>query len=955
MGHDDQTIAAAGERVNDLSSASLAGPSMRLAQALVGDLSYDELAQAAVDAIPGEFGADAQVLGAMLCTVDTAAHTLHALAFTHGPNREAIERALAGRPVRALAGDYRREANLVERAVTHRAVEQGVRLKEVFAGVVPDAAADALERALGWRGGLVVPMPVQGRNVGVLVYALAKHVAQVSADEREQMLRIAQFIALALEQARLFDLERRRASEAAALQTVLHRLATAENPRAVLDEVLSAAEGLLGADCAAVLAAPDRAGEQPWRVTRGARSEFVERMDPPSPGRGLAGRAMAAGQPVLIERFGADPAFPPDDFPLLLAEGVRSALAAPLLRPREQEGGANEPSLAFGALVLGCRSPRRFGPEDVNLATTLAQYAAVALERDRLLALERLRAEELQATFQAVGEAIALYDRDGKPLRINRALERMLGMRFAAYVAMTPEERGRRFAISTLDGERLPFTQLPVVRAMRGERVQLQVRITRQDGRGGTLESEVIATPLRGRGVVLVMRDIGHELRRRRELEALIASGKQVSAEIDQSAVLRAIAAAAAETVQARGAAVAVVEAGDMDGSQREDHQGEDDQHHGAQQDSQRGERLVFREWYRDHAWQLVGEARQPWEGVSGRALATGEVQVLTPSAETTEAEQDQLAADLPPTDRQGGVLALPISSRQRVLAVVVLLGKQDGSSFDDDDVRVLRAFSEQAATALENARLFEEERRARQQLEEAQEQGQIFLSFIAHELKTPLTNVLGFAQLAEKFVRTVAATAPEQGARGLNAVQKILDNTRRLQRLVDDLQEAFRIGSGRFTPRPERCDLTMLARQAVEEQQAVSEQHQIIIQAPEEPIIGRWEGERLRQLLTNLLTNAVKYSPEGGPVTVTLRPRRSSVVLTVADHGLGVPRQDLPALFQPYSRLHRSRGIRGTGLGLYIVKGIVEAHGGSVRAESAGEGKGTTFTIVLPLGGEEG
>ena len=956
---------ARGGTVADEGRPATERPSAGLVQALLGPLEYQALAQAAVNALPGEFPPADGVLGALLCTVEPEAHLIQGLAFTRGEHQGDIDALLGGRPLWRFGGDYRHQANLIQQVAVQGRPIGSRRLADFLAPGFDPAAVERLERLIGWQGGLAVPIPVQQRGIGVLLYALRKPPEEVGAAEREHLEQVAHLIGLALEQARLYEREHWRAREMAAVQRVLQRLSTADDAQAVLDEILTAAFDVLGADYAGVNTVPTRPGEQRWGVRRGYRSEPEVQATRYPPGTGFAGRAMATKAPVVAELFGEDANFPPEEFPVHVAEGMQSGLGVPLLRPAE--GGRAGAAEAFGALTLGFRTRRHFRADQLALAGSLAQHAAVALERARLLAVERRRAAELEATFQTVEEAMALYDRAGRPVRINQAMARLLGTPNEQALGLSPEERAHRLHATGLDGTPIPADQLPIPRALRGETVRALLRLQPAGEGGEAIDCEAIATPLRQRqladgdvgdgGAVLVLRNIGPELRRRHELEALIAAGRQVSAEIDPSAVLRAIAAAATETVQAGGAAVAVVE-------------------EVAEPDGQSGSRLVYRESYHDHTWQLVGQERRPWEGLAGRALATGQVQVANPpasapppvaapaaggepaAASADGAARQEALIDIPAPDRARAVIAVPIRSRGQVLAVVVLLGKPEGRPFDDEDARVLRAFAEQAATALENARLYAGERRARQELEQAQEQGQAFLSLVAHELKTPLTNIQGYAQLVDRFTRRPPAK-PAEGTRGpavdptervLNAAQKIVDNTRRLQTLVEDLQEAFRLGSGRFPMRRERMDLGVLARQVVEEQQAVAERHQLSVSVPAQPVEGEWDADRLRQMLTNLVSNAVKYSPEGGPVKVALRRRKGQAVLTVADQGLGVPREAMDALFQPYSRLHRSRSIKGTGLGLYIVKGIVEAHGGRVAAASAGENAGATFTVTLPL-----
>jgi signal transduction histidine kinase len=300
------------------------------------------------------------------------------------------------------------------------------------------------------------------------------------------------------------------------------------------------------------------------------------------------------------------------------------------------------------------------------------------------------------------------------------------------------------------------------------------------------------------------------------------------------------------------------------------------------------------------------------------------------------------------------GGMAIPLTAQQRSVGVVLLaLGKEVTALTEAEQTRMTNV-ANVVGLALEQARLYEEERRARRALEQAQEQGQTFLRIVAHDLKTPLTNILGYAQLAQRLRRRepapAASTPNDADDRVRAACDKIVENCRRLHRLVDDLQEAFRLGSGRFEVQRKPIDLVALTRLVVDEQRAADPEHTFALSAPAQPLIGQWDAERLQQMVANLVSNAVRYSPAGGPITITVQRRGAAALLSVTDKGMGIPKDDLPVLFQPYSRGHQSHAIKGTGLGLYIVKGIVEAHGGRVRADSPGEGAGATFTVMLPL-----
>lgn len=230
----------------------------------------------------------------------------------------------------------------------------------------------------------------------------------------------------------------------------------------------------------------------------------------------------------------------------------------------------------------------------------------------------------------------------------------------------------------------------------------------------------------------------------------------------------------------------------------------------------------------------------------------------------------------------------------------------------------------------------------AKERLEEEQRQREEFVSMIAHELSQPLTNISTSAQLLGR-----ERTPPEFKER---ARTTIVAETRRLTRLVQDLFDATRLAAGRFEVYPAACDLAEIAREQVEAARSKSERHTILLQAPEGVFTSLCDRDRVAQVLSNLITNAIKYTPEG-TVRVHLRTEESYALMTVHDQGPGIPQDRLEAIFEPNVRLvgAGSSKAKGSGLGLYIAKGIIEAHGGRIWAENA-EGGGAAFTMRLPL-----
>lgn len=222
-------------------------------------------------------------------------------------------------------------------------------------------------------------------------------------------------------------------------------------------------------------------------------------------------------------------------------------------------------------------------------------------------------------------------------------------------------------------------------------------------------------------------------------------------------------------------------------------------------------------------------------------------------------------------------------------------------------------------------------ERRAVERLQ------QEFLEVTSHELRTPLTGIRANAQLMQR-----------RAVYNERAVAAIIAQADTLQRLTDDLQLASRIQGDRLTLVPDQTDLVTAARAAVESFGA--DESVIRVEAPAEPLIVSADQYRLGQVVTNLLTNAMKYSPEGSEIIVRVAPHVGEARVSVVDHGVGIPREALPRLFDRFYRVEGGTDrVPGLGLGLYISQRIVEAHGGRIDVEST-PGHGSTFTVALPM-----
>lgn len=217
------------------------------------------------------------------------------------------------------------------------------------------------------------------------------------------------------------------------------------------------------------------------------------------------------------------------------------------------------------------------------------------------------------------------------------------------------------------------------------------------------------------------------------------------------------------------------------------------------------------------------------------------------------------------------------------------------------------------------------------------------FIRQIAHELKTPITIMKGYASM---LVSTLGSSVSPAHARMLQAIGRGAD---RINRIMCELLDAQQIDLGRFDVTTERVDLVELLQDIVDRAAAASPRHELKLSAAR-PVTLFADPERLRELMRILLDNAIRYSPDGGEVEVTLREAPDGVQIAVRDHGVGIPLDRQRRVFQRFYRAHvgTAHDYGGTGLGLYVARTIAELHGGAIWFESQ-EGRGTTFTFQLP------
>jgi signal transduction histidine kinase/DNA-binding response OmpR family regulator len=287
---------------------------------------------------------------------------------------------------------------------------------------------------------------------------------------------------------------------------------------------------------------------------------------------------------------------------------------------------------------------------------------------------------------------------------------------------------------------------------------------------------------------------------------------------------------------------------------------------------------------------------------------------------------------------RLRSAILLPLLARGRTLGALTLAQGNSGRCFPVADRALAEDLAGRAAIALDNARLYRDVQQADRHKNE-------FLSMLAHELRNPLAPIRNAVQI----LRLRGTDDPE-----LRVVRDMIDRqVHQLIRLVDDLLDMSRITRGKIRLQTEVVDLASVVARAVETTRPLIEtrQHELTVSLPPEPVCVRGDPVRLAQVLGNLLSNAAKYTEEGGRISLTVTHEGAEAIVAVRDSGVGIPPDMLASVFELFTQVDRSldRAQGGLGIGLTLVRRLVEMHGGRVEARSDGPGQGSEFLVRLP------
>jgi len=561
----------------------------------------------------------------------------------------------------------------------------------------------------------------------------------------------------------------------------------------------------------------------------------------------------------------------------------------------------------------------------------IAAYAAWRIERSLYESINR-QIQRTEAMIGSMTDGVMVVDADGKSVFINSAGKEMLGR---GEIGVPIHSQPEAYRLRDDQGRLIKANELPVaVTLATGRRISdMTMTIAREDKQ---IAIAMSATPLReGRrvtGAVATFRDVTErrglqeELQLQAERAQILAdAGAFFASNLDPTWVHQAIAERTAE-VLGDWAAV-ILRASDSN------------------------ELRVASIYHRDMAslglaWSYI--YRQPLtvgDGIIGQVVSTGYPTLMANVATAGISAQENVTSYHAPTMQFASLLILPLRTRRGMLGALVIAANDPDRRMTDDKLPLAEQLAERAALAVENAKLFTEQVEARHKLEDLSRLKDEFLSIASHELRTPVTSIKGYTQLAKTLVRENDLATSEE------YLEIALDQIDRMSRLILELLDVSRIETGRLEIRHEPIQWMSFVREVVQRHHTAVSDRRFHLNVPESSVAVTGDRDRLEQVLGNLLENAVKYSPEGSEILVSVELRDSQVVTSVSDRGIGIPSDELAQVFE---RFHRGRQVSSTnygglGLGLYIAKQIVERHGGSIWVESK-EGSGTTFYFALPV-----
>ncbi len=590
---------------------------------------------------------------------------------------------------------------------------------------------------------------------------------------------------------------------------------------------------------------------------------------------------------------------------------------------------------SLGLLGMGFYEPRKFSTDERAFVETLARQSAQALLRATRLESEDEARRWFTTTLRSIADAVIATDPEGRVTFMNQVAERLTGWTEPEADGRPLDEVFRIFSEAT----RAP-SESPVAKVLReGTVVGLANHTVLRSRNGTEVPIDDSGAPIRTEtghlaGVVLVFRDVSREKVLAGRREFLAKAGEALVSSLDYEATLSNVARLAVP-ILADWCSLEVVES-DADTPRL------------AVVAHVDPSKVAFA---RDLRERYPPDSKAP-RGVP-EVIRTGRPELYTeiPAALLEGAARDAEHLRLIRELMLQSAMIVPLRTATRTFGAMTFVYAESGRRYTEDDLAFALDFARQAAMAIENAASVKElsDARTREGLlrHEAEVAGRAkdeFLAVVSHELRTPLTAILGWA------VTLRSRKTPDELERGLAVIER---NARSQAKLIEDVLDVSRIISGKLSLNLAPTNIADAVGASIETVTPAANAKDIVITSTvtTEALTITADPDRLRQIVWNLLSNAVKFTPKGGHVWVSADHRGSDVVIVVRDSGEGISGHALPLVFEPFHQADASTTRRhgGLGLGLAIVKQLITAQGGTVTAESGGEGKGATFTVRIP------
>jgi PAS domain S-box-containing protein len=828
------------------------------------------------------------------------------------------------------------------------------------------------------RSVLLIALVREGRPVGMLSLDNPGEMHLFSQDQQQLAKAIAQQATIAIDNARLYQqaqAQQRRAENLIARAQAIYHVAMMVNSGEELPAILKLATGYLvrslqAKDGLALLLETDK---NTLRPTDSAHPDFpltsllLENLP-------NVRSAVQATKPVLITAALAGE----QELSWFRLLNLKSLLIVPLMAgeaprqgtnwevpdwPKDAPLDASEEELLSGTHCVGLiaihyTKYKKPTPGEYAFMQDIAAQCALAIEKARLLAetsraaeLANERANTLDAVFQAMAEGISLIRPDGQIVIRNSSAARFFGI--PVYSTLWLQDFLQDNPTFTPGGEPYTYESFPLTKALagtaevRGERILA----TRVDGAKRVIE--MTATPLKNSdqrltGLVTAFRDITEQVQAeqsiRLALETFLYIAETVSHSTDIHEILHTTLAKTLTTLHARRGTVHLLPTG------------------------QQVFRLSLSLGFVPEEEACWLKEQEMWlSEMDGQAFGFYE-QIM--SGKATLISSSHCLVQPNPFEHTM-VLAAPIKHDQQILGLILLdrshsmtSPNQPQPGFTKWDIAIVEGIAQLTGLVMEQARWQQEAIQAKaseEAMREADAMKNEFLAMTAHEFRNPLTVILARSQGALRVLRRAGnAESPGLSPNGIEEhLEIIAAQTRQLNNIVATFLDAARINQGQVPLKNEIVDLGKIVQQVIDDQAHLVENHELYCILPEEhaPYLVQGDQARLSQIIANLVENAIKYSPLGGPVTVTLSRNRSEqaneiIKICVADKGIGIPLDAQSRLFERFYRApNATKGqTRGVGLGLYIVAHLVHIHGGTIHVESDGVlGKGSCFVITLP------